>query len=382
MTSGADTQARRVLVLRSLPLDSDSRTTKMIQAYREAGYAVHVLAWNRGNSGKPDPVVTYYEGQGKIGAKWKNLIYLIGWFVFLITQMIRRRSDYSILHVIDFDTAIVGVPVGRLLGKLIVFDGYDHFASIRENPWARSFFDKLERGLIKASDVATLPSRQRVDQYGISDLNPVIISNIPDEMPSATPDEIMDATRPLTIVYVGTLQAKHRGLEYLSLICARYPHIRVVIGGLGELEEKFVQDSKALGNMDFLGRLDYDDALRTMAAADCLYGPYLLTVDYHRYASPNKMYEHVLLGKPLITNHGTPVADFVTENRTGYLFDGTEAGLDQLVATMTRADCERLGQHARKIWDDELKFQRQRELTYFFSEVASALRARDGRSAA
>lgn len=382
MTSEADTQARRVLVLRSLPLDSDSRTTKMIQAYREAGYAVHVLAWNRGKSGKSDPVVTYYEGQGKIGTKWKNLVYLIGWFFFLATQMIRRRHDYAILHVIDFDTAIVGVPMGRLLGKLIIFDGYDHFGSIRENPWARSFFDKLERGLIRASDVATLPSRQRVDQYAIRDLDPVIISNIPDEMPSAKPEEIPDPARPLTIVYVGTLQAKHRGLEYLSLICVRYPHIRVVIGGLGELEEKFVRDARALENLNFLGRLDYDDALRTMAAADCLYGPYLLTVDYHRYASPNKMYEHVLLGKPLITNHGTPVADFVRENRTGYVFDGTEAGLDQLVATLTRADCERVGQHARKIWDDELQFQRQRELTHFFGEVESASRTRDERTAA
>lgn len=382
MTSEADTQARRVLVLRSLPLDSDSRTTKMTQAYREAGYAVHVLAWNRGNSGKPNPGVTYYEGQGRIGAKWRNLVYLIGWFFFLATQMIRRRGDYAILHVIDFDTAIIGVPMGRLLGKLIVFDGYDHFGSIRENPWARSFFDKLERVLIKASDVATLPSRQRVDQYGIRDLDPVIISNIPDEMPPDNPEEIRDAARPLTIVYVGTLQAKHRGLEYLSRICARHPHIRVVIGGLGELEEKFVRDAQGLENLNFLGRLDYDEALRTMAAADCLYGPYLLTVDYHRYASPNKMYEHVLLGKPLITNHGTPVADFVTENRTGYIFDGTEAGLDQLVATLSRLDCERVGQHARKIWDDELQFQRQRELTRFFSEVESAFRARDERMAA
>jgi glycosyltransferase involved in cell wall biosynthesis len=373
MRSVRDGQIGQIIVLRSLPLDSDSRTNKMISAYRAAGYAVRALAWNRGKTGKADPAITYFEGQGQIGAKWRNLSNYLRWCWFLVTELIGRRHEYSTVHVIDFDTAIVGVPVGKLLGKRIVFDGYDHFGSIRENRLARALFDKLERGLMRIADLTILPSRQRVGQYGVADLDPVIISNIPDDMPTPTDGASPDAGGALTIAYVGTLQGQHRGLEYLPAICRRNPGIRVVVGGLGELAPQFGEAARQLDNLQFLGQLSYDDALNVMASADILYGPYLLTADYHEYASPNKMYEHVLLGRPLITNDGTPVGDFVRDNETGYLFDGSEKDLERVVQSLTHAGCAQTGRRARALWDKDIRFQRERELGRFFGELASVL---------
>lgn len=361
---------RRVVVLRSLPLDSDSRTTKMIQAYADAGFPARALAWNRGRTGQPADDILYYEGQGKIGGKWRNLRHVLAWFLFLARRLVGDRKHYDIVHVIDFDTAIIGVPMARLLGKRVVYDGYDHFGSGRGGRLARSFFSWIEDRLIRASDIVILPSRKRVDQYRIADLGPRIISNIPDDMPEVAMDgAAADEERPLTIVYVGTLEAVHRGLEYLPQLCAKHPGIEVVVGGLGGLEPHFVETARELDNLRFVGKLAYDEALHLMAGADCLYGPYLLTFDYHVYAAPNKMYEHVLLGKPLITNEGTPVGDFVGEHGTGFLFDGSGVDLDRLAGTLTRENCAQVGARARHLWVEKICFQRGRELAEFFDDL-------------
>lgn len=361
---------RKVVVLRSLPLDSDSRTTKMMQAYADAGFSARALAWNRGRTGQPADHILYYEGQGKIGGKWRNLRHVLAWFLFLTRRLVGDRKRYDIVHVIDFDTAIVGVPVAKLLGKRVIYDGYDHFGSGRGGRLAQFFFSWLEDRLIRGSDIVILPSRKRVEQYRIADLDPKIISNIPDDMSEVEMDGTAAAEgRPLTIVYVGTLETVHRGLEYLPQLCAKHPGIEVMVGGLGGLEPHFVEAARELDNLRFVGKLAYGDALRLMAGADCLYGPYLLTFDYHVYAAPNKMYEHVLLGKPLITNEGTPVGDFVREHDTGFLFDGSGADLDRLAGTLTRDNCARAGARARRLWVEKIRFQRGRELTEFFDAL-------------
>ena len=50
------------------------------------------------------------------------------------------------------------------------------------------------------------------------------------------------------------------------------------------------------------------------------------------------------------------------ENSTGYLFDESRDALIKLIAETTRADCRRLGQRARALWDEELRHIRQKEL--------------------
>lgn len=361
---------RRVVVLRSLPLDSDSRTTKMMRAYADAGFPARALAWNRGGTGRPADDIVYYEGQGKIGGKWRNLRHVLAWFLFLARRLVGDRKGYEIIHVIDFDTACIGVPLARLLGKKVVYDGYDHFGSARRNRLARSFFSWLERCLIRASNIAILPSWKRVEQYRIADLDPQVISNIPDDIsPTELPDMAVQRDRPLTIAYVGTLEAIHRGLEYLPLLCARYPRIEVVVGGIGQLESLFIDAAKKHANLRFVGKLAYDDALRLMSSADCLYGPYLLTFDHHVYAAPNKMYEHALLGKPLITNSGTPVGDFVLEHETGFLFDGSCEDLERLVGTLDPELCDQVGTRARNLWVERIRFQREQELARFFGQL-------------
>jgi glycosyltransferase involved in cell wall biosynthesis len=370
-----------VLMLRTLRVDNDSRATKTIDAYSSFGFDVEVISWSRGSNAPGPDYITYYYGQGKIGSGWKNLTNFLLWIRFATVSIFKRRSRFVAIHVVDFDTACFGVPIAKLLRKRIIYDAYDHFGSTRSNRLARKLFTILEKMLINLSDVVILPSAVRCEQYDIPQSNVIFISNIPNEI-HVDISEVDRSDGRIVISYVGTLQKDHRGLEFLPEICAANKNIVCELAGVGELRDFFERKSQEIENFKFVGRVSYDEALSILGRSNCTFGAYLLSADYHRYAAPNKLFEHLMLGIPLITNTGTPVAEFVERRGTGILFDGTLADLQNVTDQLTHTRCRAIGLRARQLWLNDVRFQRQRELEIFQRELVRAIPEYDGDGAA
>ena len=75
------------------------------------------------------------------------------------------------------------------------------------------------------------------------------------------------------------------------------------------------------------GKVQYSEALQIMNNSDYIVALYYPYMSNHVYASPNKSYESLFLGTPIITSEGTLVGDKVLANNTGYVVDDTLAGL-------------------------------------------------------
>ena len=116
---GAAGAAARVLFIRSTPLARDSRSQKMVADYRRQGFQVVKLIWTRGDPAPDDEEVIAFTRAGRYGARFGNLASYIFWHLFIAWTIVRRRRSIDIVHVVDFDTAVVGVPLGRLFGKRI-----------------------------------------------------------------------------------------------------------------------------------------------------------------------------------------------------------------------------------------------------------------------
>lgn len=365
-----------VLLVRSIPLQRDSRSSKMATAYAERGWRVTPLIWSRGETDE-DPGAIVCTTKGGYGDRFKGIAARLRWIAFLARAMVRHRGRYDIVHTVDLDTAIVAVPLSLLLRKFVVYDAFDSIGAILGGGRIAAWLMAVERAFIKASTVAIFPDPNRLKQYGIVDQeNVTIISNVPDDLPGAdatTKDEwVVSDSAPLRCVYVGTLEAQHRGLEYIAPLCRALPKkVQFIVGGTGQLEPLFSKQNEEIKNLQYVGRLAYDDALSLMQSADILYGPYLLSAPAHRYAAPNKLYEHLMLGKPLITNIGIPPARVVEECQSGFLFDGSSDSLVALLRDVDRETCRAAGKRARAGWNERYSMLRQRELRIFFEKLPS-----------
>ncbi|TQP64996.1 glycosyltransferase, partial [Vibrio cholerae] len=124
----------------------------------------------------------------------------------------------------------------------------------------------------------------------------------------------------INVAYVGILQP-NRLLEEILEVFARNPSWKLDIAGFGVLEDLVVSYAGKNPNIIFHGRISYDDAIRVNSNADLLFATYDPNVPNHRFSSPNKLYEAMLLSKPIIVCNSTGIDALVNDEGIGFSID-------------------------------------------------------------
>ena len=114
---------------------------------------------------------------------------------------------------------------------------------------------------------------------------------------------------------------KGRMLEELLEVIAQNDRFELRIGGFGVLEDLVKQYAQENENIIFYGKLPYNEVLRYENQCHIMTAIYDPTVTNHIYAAPNKFYEALMLGKPLIMVKGTGMSKVIEENPIGVLID-------------------------------------------------------------
>ena len=103
-------------------------------------------------------------------------------------------------------------------------------------------------------------------------------------------------------------------------------NIELHIGGFGLLDDFLKDMADRFENIYYYGRLSYDQTLSLEDECDIVLAAYDPSVENYRYAAPNKFYESLMLGKPVIMARGTGMSEVVAENRIGELIEFSKEG--------------------------------------------------------
>ena len=136
-------------------------------------------------------------------------------------------------------------------------------------------------------------------------------------------------TYAFTISYVGVFD-RDRGLENLLVSVSQNKNVLLNIAGFGVLDEQVQSYAKKYDNIHYWGRVEYAVGQAIMKNSDVMAAMYHLTSPLHKFAAPNKYYESLLLGVPMITTEGTLVASKVKQYDTGFVLNETEAALQDM----------------------------------------------------
>jgi len=296
----------------------------------------------------------YYKRASSYGMRFGNLKNLFGFNWFLLKNLIKRRKEYKIIHAADFDTIIPAVFMRIFFGKRVIYDIYDWYIDSRNlfKSFLRYPIQIIEYCNLKLSDMVIICEPEREKQIRFKTRNLQVLPNIP-----FFSEKIMPTTQPhenITIAYVGILGGS-RGLENLITLAKRNPNIQVEVGGFGEMQDIFGKESKEIPNLIFYGRVAYKKALRIMGKADLIYAMYERTNPNHILAAPNKYYEGLYLGKPIITTVGTLVGEKTGKYNTGYCIDENVESLETLIKDIKLDDIEKKANNASFLWDNKYK---------------------------
>jgi glycosyltransferase involved in cell wall biosynthesis len=100
--------------------------------------------------------------------------------------------------------------------------------------------------------------------------------------------------------------------------------------------------------------VSYPKALQLSAAADVLFATYDPSIANHKYSSPNKVYEAMMLGKPIIVATGTNMDRIIGEAGCGCIvpYGDVHSLEDALQSLAANPDVmQKLGQNARRAYE-------------------------------
>ena len=156
------------------------------------------------------------------------------------------------------------------------------------------------------------------------------------------------------IGFVGSLKPWH-GTETLfeafHALHVKTPNTHLLIVGDGpkrEALEQYVQSHDLNGAVTFTGNVAYDGVPPYIAAMDITVAPYIPHENF--YYSPIKLFEYMVMGKPVVAGRIGQVEEIIVDGETGVLYD--PGNIEQLAAALAKLAgelplCHRLGEKAR-----------------------------------
>ncbi|MFC2679878.1 glycosyltransferase family 4 protein [Limosilactobacillus vaginalis] len=327
---------KNVLFIRANAVNPDSRVEKEVNSLIKNGYNVSILAWDReadypltkGEKDLPNgKAIIYRVGiKAGFGNGMKNFPKLLK-FQSYIHSFLKRKSNYDVVHACDFDTAFTAFHSLNRKKTKFVYDIFDYYIDAFAVPKSlKKIIWTLDKKIINNADATIICTEQREKQLkGTEPKKLVVIHNTP---PLYKDNESnYPWNRKITrIAYLGML-SHGRLIDELIDIVKKDESLELHIGGFGIIKDKVERASKEASNIKYYGTVPYHRVLSIESKCDIMLAIYDPSIPNHHFAAPNKFYEALMLGKPLIMVRNTGISYLVEKDHLGTLIDYSEDGL-------------------------------------------------------
>jgi glycosyltransferase involved in cell wall biosynthesis len=298
---------------------SDVRVGKTCRSLSALGHEVHFLGWDRRpldskdiDLGGATADLLRFEtpfGRATVSGHARFLVHVLGCL---------RRLRPKVVCAVNEDAAALLLPFKGFFYQHLVCDVFDALADRHSD---KGSFVRGAAGLVataarRGADRLIATDVARFERFGPFRAKTTIIENFPED-----PGPVLAATLPAGPVKIwaaGTLY-RRRGLAQLLHAVSAVPEARIVSAGWAY--DDFATDVFLRHpQVDFHGIVTADRALRLAAGCDAVFCYYEPASVNNRFASPNKVYDALAVGRPVIINSEVGLAAWVERERLGYSF--------------------------------------------------------------
>ena len=368
------------------------------------GHRVILLAWDRTARGD---VTTTTEW----GTIWKyqeecplnnpltfarKLPGFIRWTTWQILAFQKMEKDI-ILHYHDLDTLIGGVFTSKLTDLPLVYDCHENYPGLVEGAFSSKFakiLHKLEASLLKycSGIIAGGPagyarlkkmleigtnapfSASKEDAFEVlsmpqshflnSKITRVGNAKRLDSYPLRKIEQ-RKRGKEFRLLYIGVLE-KHpsRGILETAITVNKMKGVKFDIGGFGTLVSSLKKLDKQISNVEYIGSIHPDNVPLQTIESDAI----LMALDPNNInnlmSAPNKLFEAMSAGVPIITCKELLMGQFVENEEIGLTFEWGK--WDRLKAAIMKLMydnelCEKLGRRGRKMAEKTHNWERCEE---------------------
>jgi glycosyltransferase involved in cell wall biosynthesis len=259
------------------------------------------------------------------------------------SQLIAARRigiETDLYHAMGYMAIPVALSLGRRSGAPVVYDARDIY--VNANNLARMVWPirwvlaRIERGWARRSDRVVTVNRGYAEvmarRWDIT-LPAIVMNCSPRTDPRRPRPRRFHAALDLepgspVVLYQGGF-SPHRGIEQLIDAIEQVPLASLVLLGYGPLAERITKrgaEPRFGGRVHVMPAVRPADLLEWVASADIVAMPIEASTLNHRLTTPNKLFEALAAGVPIIASDLPGMAAIVRETGAGLLVDPTSPG--------------------------------------------------------
>jgi glycosyltransferase involved in cell wall biosynthesis len=322
------------------PFKPDPRVKKEALTLSQAGHRVRIVAWDRDcRLPEKEDLEGVEVRRVRVRAPYGSFLPLVPGFLLFYLRLLLGclKEGVDAVHCHDMDTLVPGILIGALRNARVVYDMHESYPDF-VSTFAPGFLVRLLRFaeplLIRRSDLVIVTSSMLGEiarQAGASKVLPVM--NCYDPFPPGG-ERARDLRRSLLdgdgflVVYVGGL-FPGRGLEEMVRAVSGVEGVRLFLGGYGPLEGELIAMVDGLGVQERVilgGEIDPSLVPDYDAAADLLFAMYKADDPNNVLTIPNKFFESVAAGKPILVSDVGEKSLLVAEVGNGLAVDPSDVG--------------------------------------------------------
>ncbi len=293
---------------------SDSRVLKTSNSLISMGYDVNVVALH-------DTDLPEREKKGNVDVvrinlltralpKWKPIQVLK--YLEFVAKVVWRYRDVKIIHCNDLNTLPVGLMI-KLLGRnvRVVYDCHEYETEMNGlKGFEKKVMSWLERCLIRYANAVITVSESIASEYArlYAIPEPYLVLNCPAYIKQKKKNLFRERfgirSNQLIFLYQGGL-SKGRGIEILLNAFAKRPDDRCVLVcmGYGSLESTVQEFARRNSVIFYHPAVDQNVLLDHTSSAD--FGVSFIEDSClsYRYCLPNKFFEYLMAGIPVLTSN-------------------------------------------------------------------------------
>jgi len=302
----------------------DTRVEKEVQSLTSHGFKVTILTWDR------EKVFDDFESSGnktirrlRLRSPYNSLLipsyYPLFW-LWILSKLLRIHP--TVIHADNLDSVVPALFYRLLRPRTkVIFDVSDSYAML-----IRPRSKILSNGILclellaaSMSDAFTTVSSNQLALFEAAKLKMVrIVMNTPLPMRGLTSYVQNKKQMKFRIVYAGVI-SEDRGLLQLCEATKDIDDLELIVAGRIN-SEKIIVNINQFSHIQYVGQLSHEEALKLQASADLIPVLYDPKMPINRIAMPNKIFEAMMLGVPIITNV-THLAEMVKDFQCGIAVD-------------------------------------------------------------
>jgi len=358
-------QSKRILVTVISDLVTDYRVHKVCQTLHEAGYRVLLT----GTARKGSLELKQRDYQTDRIKLWfgRSVLFYAEYNVRLFFRLLSRKGDIYLGN--DLDVMPATLLAARLLKKPLVYDSHEYFlgmAGLERKPIRRGIWKSFEKLLFHhlkyaytvCDSIRNLYRREYDKKFSVVRNLPLREDNHPELSAEerewiASIDRRIPQNKKILLLQGAGINAE-RGAEelVLSMIFLDEARFHLLIIGGGDVFfrlEKIIQDNQLQGKITLIPKIPFavlDHFTRQAHLGLSIDKPSVLN---HRYSLPNKLFEYLHAGVPVLSSRLIEQERIINHYQVGAYIDNHQP--------------EHIAGKIREIFDDEDKLSDWKENT-------------------